>query len=58
MPTTVITGSASGIGAATAALLRATGHSLITVDLRDADILADLSTPAGRSSPKTRSTSR
>jgi NAD(P)-dependent dehydrogenase (short-subunit alcohol dehydrogenase family) len=49
MPTTVITGSASGIGAATAALLRANGHRLITVDLRDADILADLSTPAGRS---------
>ena len=49
MPTTVITGSASGIGAATAALLRANGHRLSTVDLRDADILADLSTPAGRS---------
>ncbi len=41
MKTTVITGSASGIGAATRARLEATGDRVIGVDLRDADILAD-----------------
>ena len=44
----VVTGSASGIGAATCEALRATGKAIIGVDIRDADILADLSTPAGR----------
>lgn len=46
--TLVITGSASGIGRATAERLRAKGHKVIGVDIRDADIIADLSTPAGR----------
>lgn len=43
-----VTGSASGIGAATAALLRARGDRVVGVDLRDADVCADLSTPDGR----------
>jgi NAD(P)-dependent dehydrogenase (short-subunit alcohol dehydrogenase family) len=46
--TYVVSGAASGIGAATAALLREQGHRVITVDLRDADVTADLSTPEGR----------
>lgn len=45
--TVVVTGSASGIGAATVALLRAAGHDVIGVDLHDADIVADLSSPDG-----------
>ncbi|WP_158896023.1 SDR family oxidoreductase [Amycolatopsis anabasis] len=48
MPTTVVTGSASGIGAATHAALREAGHEIVGVDLRDADIAADLSTAEGR----------
>lgn len=47
--TYVITGSASGIGAATAQLLRERGNTVIGVDLRDAEVHADLSTPSGRS---------
>ncbi|GAB2507881.1 SDR family oxidoreductase [Paramicrobacterium agarici] len=48
--TTVVTGSASGIGKATADLLRERGHRVIGVDLRDADVTADLSTADGRAS--------
>lgn len=44
----VVTGSASGIGAETAALLRERGNRVIGVDLRDAEVVADLSTHAGR----------
>jgi NAD(P)-dependent dehydrogenase (short-subunit alcohol dehydrogenase family) len=46
--TYVVTGSASGIGQATAARLQRDGATVIGVDLRDADVRADLSTPAGR----------
>jgi NAD(P)-dependent dehydrogenase (short-subunit alcohol dehydrogenase family) len=46
--TYVVSGAASGIGAATTALLRGHGHRVVTVDLRDADVAADLSTPDGR----------
>lgn len=46
----LVTGSASGIGAATAAILRDRGGEVIGCDLADADIIADLSTPAGRRS--------
>ncbi|WP_338772642.1 short-chain dehydrogenase [Nocardia vulneris] len=46
----VITGSASGIGAATAALLRERDAIVIGCDLDNAEIQADLSTPAGRQS--------
>lgn len=48
MPTTLVTGSASGIGAATVHALQAAGHTTIGVDLRNADITGDLSTAAGR----------
>lgn len=43
-----ITGSASGIGAATAEALRAAGHQVIGIDVRNAELIADLSTAAGR----------
>jgi len=48
--TYVITGAGSGIGATTTARLRADGHQGIGIDLRGADIEADLSTSAGRGS--------
>ena len=46
--TYVVTGAASGIGKATAALLTEQGHTVIGTDVRDAAIVADLSTAAGR----------
>lgn len=46
--TYVVTGSASGMGAAVAARLRGAGSRVIGVDLRDADVVADLSTASGR----------
>ena len=46
----VVTGSASGIGFATKQLLELQGHTVIGVDIRESDIVADLSTPQGRSS--------
>lgn len=48
MTTIALSGSRSGIGAATAAALAALGHRIIGIDLRDADICADLSSAAGR----------
>jgi NAD(P)-dependent dehydrogenase (short-subunit alcohol dehydrogenase family) len=48
MKTYVVSGAASGIGAATTALLRERGHRVVTVDLHDADVTADLSTAEGR----------
>jgi NAD(P)-dependent dehydrogenase (short-subunit alcohol dehydrogenase family) len=48
MGTIVISGSASGIGAATAERLRGAGHGVIGVDLAGADVVADLSDPDGR----------
>lgn len=48
MGTYAVTGSASGMGRETAARLRDNGHSIIGVDIKDADIVADLSTPGGR----------
>ena len=44
----VVTGSASGIGAATASLLRRQGCHVIGSDLHDADVVADLTTTDGR----------
>jgi NAD(P)-dependent dehydrogenase (short-subunit alcohol dehydrogenase family) len=43
-----VTGSASGMGRQAAEKLRAAGHTVIGVDLRDADVVADLSGPDGR----------
>ena len=48
MGTICVTGTASGIGAATQAKLVAQGHRVIGVDLRDADVCGDLSKPADR----------
>ncbi|TQK27283.1 SDR family oxidoreductase [Arthrobacter sp. SLBN-53] len=48
MGTYVVTGSASGMGRAAAERLHAAGHSVIGVDLRNAEVIADLSTDAGR----------
>jgi NAD(P)-dependent dehydrogenase (short-subunit alcohol dehydrogenase family) len=48
MRTTAVTGSASGIGAAIRARLEAAGEHVIGVDLHDAEVTADLASPAGR----------
>ena len=48
MRTIVITGSASGMGAATKARLETAGDRVIGVDLRNADVVADLGTADGR----------
>ena len=48
MKTYAMTGGASGIGVAIRERLRAAGHRLIVVDVANADIEADLSTPEGR----------
>lgn len=48
MATICISGSASGIGAATKARLEDKGHRVIGVDLHKADVCADLSNEAGR----------
>ena len=48
MRTYVVTGSASGMGRAVTERLSAAGHFVIGVDLRAADVIADLSTAAGR----------
>lgn len=47
--TYVVTGSASGIGATTTQLLRERGEHVIGIDLKGAEIEADLSAPEGRS---------
>lgn len=48
MRTYAVSGSASGIGAATRKRLLARGDRVIGIDLRDAEIPADLATAAGR----------
>lgn len=50
MRTYVVTGSASGIGSATAERLRAAGHRVIGVDRLPADVTVDLGTTDGRRS--------
>lgn len=49
MPITVVTGSASGIGAAVVKSFQAAGHWVIGVDRQQADVVADLSSAEGRS---------
>jgi NAD(P)-dependent dehydrogenase (short-subunit alcohol dehydrogenase family) len=44
----VVTGSAGGIGGAICARIEAAGHEVIGVDVRDATVIADLSTADGR----------
>jgi NAD(P)-dependent dehydrogenase (short-subunit alcohol dehydrogenase family) len=46
--TVVVTGAASGIGKATAALAEARGWQPIRADLNEGDVKADLATPQGR----------
>jgi NAD(P)-dependent dehydrogenase (short-subunit alcohol dehydrogenase family) len=46
--TVVVTGSASGMGAATRARLEADGQQVVGVDVRDAEVVADLGTDDGR----------
>lgn len=53
MATYAVTGSASGMGRAAATKLRAAGHRVIGVDLADAEVCADLSTPHGRTTAAT-----
>jgi NAD(P)-dependent dehydrogenase (short-subunit alcohol dehydrogenase family) len=48
MSVIAITGSVSGIGASTRQRLEAAGHQTIGIDLRGADLAADLSSAAGR----------
>ncbi|MER5705192.1 SDR family oxidoreductase [Micromonospora sp. NPDC002296] len=48
MGTYAVTGAASGMGRAAAERLRRDGHTVIGVDLRDVEVIADLSTPTGR----------
>ncbi len=46
--TIVVTGAASGMGAATKTRLEADGQRVIGIDQRDADVVADLGTAEGR----------
>jgi NAD(P)-dependent dehydrogenase (short-subunit alcohol dehydrogenase family) len=48
MGTIAVTGAAGGIGSALRARLEAGGTTVIGVDVRDAEVIADLSTPDGR----------
>lgn len=48
MDKVVVSGAASGIGAALRARLAAKGCDVIGIDLQNADIIADLGTPEGR----------
>jgi NAD(P)-dependent dehydrogenase (short-subunit alcohol dehydrogenase family) len=50
MATYAVTGARSGMGRAVVDRLAAGGHRVLTVDLADADVVADLSTPDGRTS--------
>lgn len=49
MGTYAVTGTASGMGRAVAEKLASAGHSVIDVDIKDASVIADLSTADGRS---------
>ena len=49
-----LTGGASGIGAALTSKLKNAGHEIINIDIRDAEVLADLTKSDGRSEAITR----
>ena len=51
MAVIAISGSASGIGAALRRRLESTGDTVLGIDLRDAEIVADLATREGRADP-------
>ena len=53
MGTYVITGGASGIGKAIAKQLQQEGHNTLSVDIQQADIVADLATREGREAAAT-----
>lgn len=55
MSTYLVTGAASGLGAAVTERLRDRGDRVVTVDLRDADVEADLGTVDGRADALRRS---
>ena len=48
MRTYAMTGGATGIGAELKRQLIAAGHRVISVDIKEGDVIADLSTDAGR----------
>lgn len=48
MGTYAITGGATGIGAELKRQLQQAGHEVITVDIKEGEVVADLSTPEGR----------
>ncbi len=48
MGTVAITGSAGGIGSALRARLEGDGHTVLGIDVRDAEVIADLATDDGR----------
>ncbi|HSO96321.1 MAG TPA: SDR family oxidoreductase [Acidimicrobiia bacterium] len=48
MGVVAVTGSAGGIGGAIRRRIEAEGRDVLGVDVRDADVIADLSSPAGR----------
>lgn len=48
MGTYAVTGSASGMGRQAAEKLRAAGHTVIGIDIRESEVVADLSTETGR----------
>ncbi|MFN8628348.1 MAG: SDR family oxidoreductase [Candidatus Binatia bacterium] len=53
MPTIAVSGSGSGMGAAIRQRCERDGHSVIGIDLRRAEIIADLGTAAGRAAALT-----
>jgi len=48
MGTVAVTGSAGGIGSALRRRLEAAGHTVVGIDVRDAEVVADLATATGR----------
>ncbi|BBY33088.1 NAD-dependent epimerase [Mycolicibacter minnesotensis] len=53
-----VTGAASGMGRQASDKLRAAGHTVIGVDLHDAEVVADLSNPDGRAAAASQALAR